>query len=185
MTPASDRKPKVGDRVWVKLDKLGLSYDGRVTEVNVGGSGLALGEIDGGVTHWRLYPGLFGTAWGFLDPAPIPEAPKPYEPPEVGAVYDVRVRVIELSGYNILTRVAVDDAPYTTVFTRDEFAHATLVSRPEKPLQVGGKVTYRVDARATGEVRGICGDYAWVKWLPGDAPVTEAVADLRRAPEGE
>ena len=189
MTPASDRKPMIGDRVWLERD--GQRHEGVVSDA--GGSAGAAAIAANAVGYFSsigkrlgLYPHAFGNTWGFLDdPAPIPEAPKPYGPMVGDTIALPTAIVTEVSRLPSLS-VTLSFEGREMAFNRAWIeSAATLVSRPEKPLSVGEKVTYRVDARAAGEVRSICGDFAWVQWLPGDAPVTVAVADLRRAPEGE
>lgn len=195
-SPASDRKPKVGDGVW--LEKEGKRYEGKVVHLYLDDDdGDAIGEFvgftrghdghlpDGARNRWGLYADDFRRGeWGFLDPAP--EAPKPYEPMVGDIIRLPEGRIVWLDESGDCEIAFGDDPPSASVgIDAKIIARATLVSRTEKPLAIGGKVTYRVDARATGEVISICGDFAWVQWLPGDAPVTVAVSDLRRAPEGE
>lgn len=173
----ADRTPAVGDRVWRQWK--GTRYEGRVVGFDCDGDPVCeFGGRIGDLARNRLC--LNETEWGFLDPAPA----SPEYVPMVGDVWQPLLLTVDSlsdSG-QVYVRSSSGGAGY---FNPDWLrTHATLVSRPEKPLAVGEKVTHGRYGGVSGEIIAIKADMAWVEYPLPVGDVVLFLADLRRAPEG-
>lgn len=185
----ADRTPAVGDRVWRQWK--GTRYEGRVVGFDYDGDpvgefdGLTAGH-DGGIGDgaWnRLCLNKLSTEWGFLDPAPAPAAPEPYVP-MVGDHIVIEYEVVEEAGYYTGIKAVGADISNAFYAETTSLRSATLVSRHEKPLAVGEKVTHGRYGGVSGEIIAIKADMAWVEYPLPVGDVVLFLADLRRAPEG-
>lgn len=78
----------------------------------------------------------------------------------------VRVSFDATVGKQSLAREGTVDLAGLSGLAKHRAATIELLERPEKPLAVGDRVSWVKGPEAVGEVKGIDGDEAWVKWPP-------------------